>query len=123
MKTALPLFVSCSPLLEDLLVEELQSLKLPCVQKGFRGAFVSEWDWSTIYKINYASRLASRVLLPLKKFRCFDARTLYQGVQEIDWTYFFASPKSLAIDANVYHPQIRNGLFAAQVVKTLFATN
>ena len=61
--------------------------------------------------------VANSVLLPLKKFRCFDARTLYQGVQEIDWTYFFASPKSLAIDANVYHPQIRNGLFAAQVVK------
>lgn len=111
------LFVSCAPLLEPLLLEELKELGIEAGPIGYRGVFVEEWDWSTIYRINYASRLASRVLLPMNRFRCFDRRSLYRHASEIDWSLYIPEGKTFAIDANVHHRELRNSLFAAQVVK------
>jgi putative N6-adenine-specific DNA methylase len=111
------LFVTCATALEPLLQKELEELGLTNVHIGYRGVFVEDWDWSTIYRINYASRLASRVLLPLNRFKCFDTDSLYRGASLIDWSAMIRSPNTIAIDANVHHRQIRNSLFAAQVVK------
>ena len=111
------LFVSCASALEPLLVEELKELDIPSSHVGYRGVFIDEWDWITIYKLNYASRLASRVLLPLARFRCFDRRSLYRYAMEIDWSQFLKEGRTFAIDANVHHRELRNSLFAAQVVK------
>lgn len=113
----LPLFVSCAPELEPLLVEELKELGLSSLHIGYRGVFVNDWDWRTIYRINYASRLASRVLLPILRFRCFDRRSLYRHVMEIDWPQYLKDGWTFAIDANVNHRELRNSLFAAQVAK------
>jgi putative N6-adenine-specific DNA methylase len=111
------LFVSCAPALEPLLMEELKELEISSVHLGYRGVSIEEWDWTTIYKINYASRLASRVLLPLARFKCYDRRSLYRHAMEIDWSPFFKDGRTFAIDANVQHRELRNSLFAAQVVK------
>lgn len=111
------LFVSCAPALEPLLMEELKGFGLTSLHLGYRGVFIEEWDWSTIYKVNYASRLASRVLLPLARFRCYDRRSLYRHAMEIDWALFLKEGRTFAIDANVQHRELRNSLFAAQVVK------
>lgn len=111
------LFVSCAPLLEPLLADELKELGVKPGPIGYRGVFVEEWDWSTIYRINYASRLASRVLLPMNRFRCFDRRSLYRHASEIDWSQYIPEGKTFAIDANVHHRELRNSLFAAQVMK------
>ncbi len=111
------LFVSCAPTLEHLLVEELTEMGIQSVQAGYRGVYIHEWDWPIIYKINYASRLASRVLLPLTRFKCFDRKSLYRGALEVDWLSFLKKDTSFAIDANVQHRELRNSLFAAQIVK------
>lgn len=111
------LFVSCAPLLEPLLLDELRELGIDSSQLGYRGVYIKEWDWPTIYKINYASRLANRVLLPLKRFKCYDKRSIYRHVSEIDWSLFFKRDSTFSIDANVNHREIRNSLFASQVVK------
>lgn len=113
----LSLFVSCAPSLETLLLEELQHLNISSVKLGYRGVYVDGWDWTTIYTINYASRLANRVLLPIKRFKCFDKRTLYRHASEIDWSDYLKQGLTFAIDANVHHKELRNSLFAAQVVK------
>ncbi len=111
------LFVSCAPLLEPLLDDELHELGISSTQIGFRGVYIKEWDWTTIYKINYASRLANRVLIPLKRFRTYDKRSLYRSVREIDWSEYFKSDSTFSVDANVHHHEIRNSLFASQIVK------
>jgi putative N6-adenine-specific DNA methylase len=115
----LPLFVTCAPTLEPLLMEELKELELPLssLQIGYRGVFVHQWNWAVIYRINYASRLASRVLLPISHFRCFDRRSLYRHIIEIDWSQYLKEGWTFAIDANVHHRELRNSLFASQVVK------
>lgn len=113
----LPLFVSCAPALEPLLLEELKETGLSSLHIGYRGIFIHDWNWRTIYHLNYASRLASRVLLPILRFRCFDRRSLYRHSMEIDWPQYLKEGWTFAIDANVHHRELRNSLFAAQVVK------
>lgn len=111
------LFVTCAPTLEPLLLDELTELGFTSLQSSYCGVFVDDWDWNAIYLINYASRLASRVLLPLEKFRCQDRKSLYQSTMNIDWVPFFEGKKTFAIDANVQHRELRNSLYAAQVMK------
>lgn len=115
------LFVSCGPGLETLLIEELAELGLEETSVGFCGVYVrgceSKTLMETIYTINYCSRIASRVLLPLLEFRCYDQKALYQGADQIDWKRYLNKGQTIAIDANVNHPRLRNSLFCAQVVK------
>lgn len=111
------LFITCATALEPLLMEELQQLGIHSIHSGYRGVYVDSWDWSTIYKINYGSRLASRVLLPLIRFKCYDRHSLYKETSLIDWTQFIKDRQTFAIDANVHHRELRNSLFAAQIVK------
>jgi putative N6-adenine-specific DNA methylase len=116
-KVKMPLFVSCPRGVEPLLVEELAELGIIEVSPGFCGVYVRDDSMASIYRINYCSRLACRVLLPLQQFRCFDDKGLYHGASNVDWNRLFKRNYTLAIDANVQHPKIRNSLFAAQVVK------
>jgi putative N6-adenine-specific DNA methylase len=111
------LFLTCTRGLEPLLEEELKELGCKETQQGFCGVYAVVPDTSGIYHLNYNSRIATRVLLPLTKFGCRNKEDLYRATQEIDWTRFFKRPFTFAIDANVDHPMIRNSLFAAQVVK------
>ena len=110
------LFVTCSGGLEELLEQELQELGYT-TQPGFRGVYVFNVSMREIYHINYCSRIAVRVLLPLRKFKCYDKKSLYFEVSKVDWTEYIPKDKTFAIDANVKHRNIKNSLFAAQVVK------
>lgn len=111
------LFVTCAQCLEPLLVEELGQLGFTYVEAGFRGVHVKNVNIDAVYKINYLSRIAGRVLMPLASFRCYEAKSLYGGIIKVDWLRYIARGKTFAIDANVSHPQLRNSLFAAQVAK------
>lgn len=111
------LFVSCASELEVLLQEELKELGISQTHVGYRGVYIEEWDWNTVYRVNYSSRLASRVLLPLSRFKCRDQRSLYRHVSEMNWSALFKQGYTFAIDANVHHKELRNSLYAAQVMK------
>jgi len=114
---AIDLFVTCGQGGEQLLAQELGSLGYPQAVTGFRGANVQNVELEAIYRINYLSRVAGRVFLPLSRFRCQDERSLYADAGKIDWLAYIPEGKTIAIDANVNHPRLRNSLFAAQVVK------
>ncbi|MBI5274412.1 MAG: 50S rRNA methyltransferase [Chlamydiales bacterium] len=109
-------FVVCASGLESLLMEELKELGIGKIRKGFRGVYVPN-EMNIIYTINYCSRIAIRVLKPLIKFYCKDAKALYTESREIDWCLYLDPSKTFAIDSNVSHPLLRNSLFAAQVLK------
>ena len=110
------LFITCSDHLESLLMEELKLLGIDNLKMGFRGVYAPN-SVENIYKINYLSRLATRVLLPLAQFACPDKDALYHEARKIPWLDYIDETKTFAIDANVHHPQIRHSLFGAQVVK------
>ena len=110
------LFVSCPPGLEKLLVEELKQLGIEA-KESHLGVYVPQ-EIESVYKINYFSRIATRVFWPLVQFPCRDKNDLYVRAKKIDWSLFFSLDKTFAIDANVSnHPLLRNSLFAAMVVK------
>jgi len=111
------LFITCGSDLENLLIEELHELGIKKTAVGFRGVYVQDTSMDTIYRINYCSRIAGRVLFPLARFICHDQKGLYHGASKVDWNRYIPKGKTFAIDANVHHKNLRNSLFAAQVVK------
>ena len=111
------LFVTCGQDLEPLLVEELAALGFTNTRQGFRGVYVHDNSYNAIFRINYCSRISGRVLLPIAKFRCYDQKALYRGGMSVDWSQYIPQGKTFAIDANVKHRQLRNSLYAAQVLK------
>lgn len=111
------LFITCSQGLEELLCHELAQFGYTDSRPGYRGVYLNVPAFDAIYRINYCSRIASRVLLPLKRFKCYDADSLYREASSINWSRFFLKKETFAIDANVTHRKLKNSLFAAQVVK------
>lgn len=112
------LFVVCSQGMETLLAEELSELGFPNSSLGYRGVYVPDTSMEAIYRINYCSRIAGRVLLPLKRFRCKDRRDLYDGIASINWRPYISLGKTFAIDSNVSnHRELRNSHFVALVAK------
>lgn len=117
-KRTLDLFVSCGPGLEPLLKEELESLGYDKIEIAYRGVYLTADNFfDAIFRVNYCSRIATRLLLPLKRFHCNEPRDLYQNAEGIPWEDFIPKGKTIAIDANVRHPLLKNSLYAAQVVK------
>ncbi len=110
------LFISCLPGLEEVLGHEVESLGYT-FSKGRAGVFVPYEGMKQIYKLNLHLRTASRVLLPLASFRCYDKNDLYKGALDINWKPWFKNLPTLAIDAFVMHKSLTNSLFAAQLVK------
>src|SRR3990167_161342 len=110
------IFVTCPENIEQLLFQELKALGVPDLNVGYRGVFARK-SMEAVYKVNYCSRLATRVLWPLAEFRCTDERALYEAAHKIDWSSYIQEGDPFAIDANISHPHFRNSLYGAQVMK------
>jgi putative N6-adenine-specific DNA methylase len=111
------IFITCATSLEHLLFEELKQLGIPHLRKGYRGVFAPK-KMEYIYKVNYCSRLATRVLWPLLQFPCPNRDALYSHAKKISWGQFLKLNQTFSIDANVSsHPNLKHSLFAALVVK------
>lgn len=110
------LFVTCADGLEEGLCSELEEFGFQKIRKSYRGVYV-EGGIEAIYRINYCSRLASKVLMPIARFHCGGKEDLYRKAAKIDWSLYLSLGKTFAIDANVSHPRLRNSMFASQVLK------
>ena len=96
--------------IEQLLVDELKELGVIDARKGFAGSMpLEEMDY--VYKINYCSRLATRVLYPLNQSPAKIERTLYENAKRIPWQQFLNLKKTFAIDSNVSSSDLRNSHF------------
>jgi 23S rRNA (guanine2445-N2)-methyltransferase / 23S rRNA (guanine2069-N7)-methyltransferase len=112
-----PAFIAtCSRGLEPLLEAELRGLGLPRV-RPLRGAVLFGAELRDGYRALLWSRLASRVLLELSRFRCPHADTLYDGVIDIDWEQHLAPTGALAVDFVGGSASIRHNQFGARRVK------
>ena len=98
-------------------MDGLRALGCRDLRPGFSGVHVLDATMELIYRVNYCSRFAGRVLQPLARFRCPSRDALYKGIGEVAWSPLIPPGKTFAIDANVTHKALRNSLFAAQVAK------
>jgi len=76
---------------------------------------------STLYRINYLTRLLSRCLAPLISFACPDTDTLYQKAKQIRWEDFFGRGSTFAVSANVSDSAITHSKYAALRLKDAVA--
>jgi len=76
---------------------------------------------STLYRINYLSRLVSRCLAPLVSYPCPDTDTLYQKAKQIAWEDFFTKDKTFAVSGNVSDSGISHSKYAALRLKDAIA--
>ncbi|MCB1135908.1 MAG: 50S rRNA methyltransferase, partial [Chlamydiia bacterium] len=110
-------FITCAKGFERQLSDELKDLGVQGIERASAGVY-ADGTFDTIYRANYGSRVASRVLLPLKSFRCRDAKELYAQAQTLDWVRYLRPDMTFAIDAHaVKNPAFTNSLYAAQVLK------
>jgi putative N6-adenine-specific DNA methylase len=47
-------------------------------------------DPAALYRINYCTRLCTRILAPIQSFACPDAAAIYRAARRIDWPRFSA---------------------------------
>lgn len=111
------LFISCGSSLEPLLREELTELGFEEIEEGFRGLYVPYKGMEDLYKINYQSRIASRVLIPIGEWRIEGAESLYEQAREFEWETVLKLSDTFAIDFSVESREFNNSLFAAQKLK------
>jgi putative N6-adenine-specific DNA methylase len=102
--------------LDELAEKELQELGARDIKSGHMGFYFSA-DKIALYRINYCSRILTRILAPLIRFDCHSARYLYKTAAKIDWPSLFSKKKTFAVKANVSHSSINNSHYAALCLK------
>jgi len=102
-------FAQITESVKDIALKELKELGGYELKPVFRGIWfkASQKDF---YRINYFSRLFSRILAPLVSFKCHDKDDLYKAAKKIRWEEFLTPKKTFSIMANVSE----SGRFAGQ---------
>ena len=96
---------------ESLLAAELGALGAEDVEI-LRGAVRFTGSMSTGYRACLWSRVASRVLLVLSRFRATDANSLYDGVRAVRWGEHLGPDRSIAVDCVGKADWLNNSHFA-----------
>ncbi|CAB1058200.1 hypothetical protein D1BOALGB6SA_2956 [Olavius sp. associated proteobacterium Delta 1] len=113
-------FAQIADSLKEAGARELAELGAEDVRPEFRGIFFRA-DKSTLYRINYLTRLLSRCLAPLISYACPDTDTLYQKAKQIEWQDFFARGHTFAVSGNVSDSAISHSKYAALRLKDAVA--
>jgi len=101
---------------EEYGAQEFQELGARNVKVLYRG-IQFEAEPRTLYKLNYKSRLSTRILAPLIAFKCHSTDYLYKAARSIDWTKIFTLDQTFAVFATVANSKITHSKYAALKVK------
>lgn len=101
---------------EGLLAAELRSFGAEAVEEA-RGAVRFEGPLSVAYRALLWSRVASRVMVVLRRFPAPGERALYEAVRSIRWTDHLGPEQTLAVDCVGQAPWLQNSHFAELRVK------
>ena len=102
--------------LDELVRSELAELGAQDIEIASGGLHFRA-DAAGLYRINYCSRLVSRVLAPLASFACSSDTMLYDAARTLDWQMLLSLEKTFAVFANVRDSQISHAHFAALRLK------
>ncbi len=106
--------------LDELACAELAELGADDIESAGGGVHFHT-DAAGLYRINYCSRLVSRVLAPLISFSCPSEQTLYDSAQTVDWEELLSLEKTFAVSANVFDSTISHAHYAALRLKDAIA--
>ncbi|HBK82869.1 MAG TPA: RNA methyltransferase, partial [Flavobacterium sp.] len=101
---------------EDLLEKELLQLGAQKVKKGTR--VVSFYgDKGFMYKANLALRTALKILKPIYEFKAFNDKSLYDGIQKINWSNYLTPHQTFVIETTLHSEHFNHSQFVALKTK------
>lgn len=109
-------FAQATGKMEEMCEQELIELGATDTSITYKGIYFKA-GLQDIYRINYNSRLLSRVLAPLVIFPCHNTEALTKKAGKIHWEDFCSLEKTFAISASVSKSRITNSLYASQCLK------
>ena len=109
-------FATCARALEPLLADELRSFGAKKVEE-VRAGVQFDGSLESAYRACLWSRVASRILLPLRSFDAPTPQALYAGVQRIDWGAHLDPRRTLAVDCSSTQSAINHSHYAALKTK------
>jgi putative N6-adenine-specific DNA methylase len=78
-------------------------------------------DFPTLCRINYQTRLCTRILAPLITFDCHSTKYLYKTAVQLPWEELLSPDGTMAIAATVAHSAINHSKYAALCLKDALA--
>ncbi len=109
-------FAQVATTITDLACRELSGLGARNVTLSYGGVYFNA-DKKTLYRINYASSLVSRILAPLASFTCTSTDQLYRHAREINWADIISLKNTFAVFSNVSKSKITNSHYASLRLK------
>lgn len=106
--------------LEQVLAEELKELGANGVNVLNR-AVAFEGSKLLLYSVNYRSRLALSVLVPVTSFSISSQKDLYNGAVVVEWDRYLDPSKTFAVTAVVNSPHFPHTGYAGLLVKDAVA--
>lgn len=102
--------------LEELAKLEVESLGAEQVKQRYRGIYFKASP-EALYRINYGSRLLTRVLAPIIAFDCHSTKYLYKTAMGIPWEDIFSPSETFAIFSQVSNSAITHSQYASLKLK------
>jgi 23S rRNA (guanine2445-N2)-methyltransferase / 23S rRNA (guanine2069-N7)-methyltransferase len=109
-------FATAARGLEPLLTRELESLGATALAER-NGGVDFQADLPKLYRVLLGTRLASRLLLPLKRVEALSSDALYEAALTLPWPEIFPADARFAIDVAGHSPAITHTHFAALRLK------
>ena len=106
--------------LAEVLAKELINLGANNVEIGRRMvAFTG--DKEMLYKANFCTRTAVKVLKPIKEFKAKDADEVYEEAKKIDWEKYMDVKSTFLVDSVIFSENVRHSKFVAYRVEDAIA--
>ncbi len=109
-------FATTAKGMEPVLAQELREIGALNVQETRAGA-TFEGTLETAYLACLWSRIANRILLPLKTFPAPNPEKLYGGAKSIRWSDHVSASGTIAVDFSTTHSEITHSHYGALKVK------
>jgi len=106
--------------LEKVLADELISLGADNVQEVNR-AVLFEGDLNLLYRVNYCSRTALSILMPVADFRIRTKDDLYNGGSKIEWEKYMDPDDTFSIVPVINSPHFTHTGYAGLILKDSIA--
>ena len=106
--------------LEEVLAKELINLGANNVELGRRMVSFTG-DKEMLYKANFCTRTAVKILMPIKEFKATDADEVYEEAKKVDWEQYMDVKSTFLVDSVIFSENFRHSKFVAYRVKDAIA--
>ena len=117
LDTRAPIFLPCAQGVEPLLAAECRALLASAPIEERRGGVCVTAGPLEALKLNLHSRLAQRVLWPLRGDAYRDEHDLYRAACELDWPAWITPDQTLRVDTSAWRSPLKSLNFATLRIK------